>query len=400
MSIDAFSQAFGGTDWNQMTAAAQKKAAALPPPPPPPAQTAANANAKNDGILTFGDILDTINPLQHIPLVDVVYRHLTGDTIRPQGQILGGLLYGGLIGGAIATASVLLHETTGVDAEETIYASLFGDSPASQSGTATAQAAPARTQTAEAQTTHTPAGASPGPAASAPPIQLHPAPQTATAARPPAAQSAQAQSAQAQPAQTRSASTQLAAALASDPADHATAETHARQAVTAANASALRQLAADLASGAQVGNAAAAPAAASPDRAGRMPIRGAVNPNPQMPAGYYNAGNRFGNLARSAPQTPGNTTLPTRPAPPVGPGTWRRLAPGGQDNATAQAQAQAPSQAQPAASDQAKAAAATQQLPPIPPPEAISQLMMRNLEKYQAMSRSAERPASQTNYIN
>ena len=170
MSIDAFSQAFGATDWKQMTTAAQKKAAALPPPPPPkPAATASNDSSP----LTFGDIIDTINPLQHIPLVDALYRRITGDTIRPQGQILGGLLYGGLIGGAVATASVILHETTGIDPEEEILTALLGDDSAHPAATAGA-AAPAKsdpaTKTPPVQTASLEAASAPttpAPAASA-----------------------------------------------------------------------------------------------------------------------------------------------------------------------------------------------------------------------------------------
>ena len=30
---------------------------------------------------TFADFLDIINPLQHIPVLSTLYRHLTGDTI-------------------------------------------------------------------------------------------------------------------------------------------------------------------------------------------------------------------------------------------------------------------------------------------------------------------------------
>ena len=381
MSIDAFSQAFGGTDWDQMTAAAQKKAAALPPPP----QTAAKDAPKDDAFLTFGDILDTINPLQHIPLVDVVYRHLSGDTIRPQGKILGGLLYGGPIGGAVATASVAFHEATGVDVEDSIYNSLFGDSPASQPATAIAEAAPARVQTAEAPTS---------PGAPAPPIPLHPAPRTAGT---PAPRPAPVQPAPVQPAPVQMAAAPVPAA----PPAHASAESRAREALTASNTNALQQLAMDLAAGGQIGDAAT-----TPDRPAKMPARGTINPNPQMPAGYYSTSRRNGGYLRPTPQAFGNTTPPTRPAPPVTPGTWRPLSLGGQDGAQAQDQGQAQAQTQPPAGAQPNTAGAqpnttgAPQPPAIPPPEMISQLMMRNLEKYQAMSRGAERTGNQANYIN
>lgn len=46
--------------------------------------------------LTFGDVLDLINPLQHIPLLGGLYRKLAGDAIDPAIRIAGGALFGGL----------------------------------------------------------------------------------------------------------------------------------------------------------------------------------------------------------------------------------------------------------------------------------------------------------------
>lgn len=51
----------------------------------------------NDSI-GFGDILDIINPLQHLPLVGWAYRHVTGDTIKPVSAMVGGAIFGGGIG--------------------------------------------------------------------------------------------------------------------------------------------------------------------------------------------------------------------------------------------------------------------------------------------------------------
>ncbi len=36
----------------------------------------------SDGF-SFGDIVDIINPLQHIPVVSTIYREMTGDDIGP-----------------------------------------------------------------------------------------------------------------------------------------------------------------------------------------------------------------------------------------------------------------------------------------------------------------------------
>src|SRR3546814_18549505 len=56
------------------------------------------------GELTFSDLLDLVNPLQHIPGVAQVYRAVTGDAIKPAVKIVGGALFGGPIGD-IASAS-------------------------------------------------------------------------------------------------------------------------------------------------------------------------------------------------------------------------------------------------------------------------------------------------------
>ena len=52
---------------------------------------------KKEG-LTFGDVLDIINPLQHIPIVSSIYRMATGDEIGVGSRILGGALFGGPLG--------------------------------------------------------------------------------------------------------------------------------------------------------------------------------------------------------------------------------------------------------------------------------------------------------------
>lgn len=53
----------------------------------------------------FGDFLDIINPLHHLPIIGHLYRHITGDEIAPVARVAGGALFGGFAGagGAIAT---------------------------------------------------------------------------------------------------------------------------------------------------------------------------------------------------------------------------------------------------------------------------------------------------------
>lgn len=62
---------------------------------------------KNPGAISFGDMVDVVNPLQHIPLVGHLYRGISGDEIGPGARFLGGGLYGGPIGAGGALVSLV-----------------------------------------------------------------------------------------------------------------------------------------------------------------------------------------------------------------------------------------------------------------------------------------------------
>ena len=79
---------------------------------------------------SFSDVLDVLNPLQHIPIVNTIYRHLTGDTEGAVADVAGGTLYGGVIGLALATIGLSVEDATGEDPGDTVYAALFGDDKA------------------------------------------------------------------------------------------------------------------------------------------------------------------------------------------------------------------------------------------------------------------------------
>lgn len=68
---------------------------------------------KKEEEYSFWDALDVINPLQHIPLVNLVYREITGDEIKPAARIAGGALFGGGIGLVSAIGDTMLEEVTG-----------------------------------------------------------------------------------------------------------------------------------------------------------------------------------------------------------------------------------------------------------------------------------------------
>ncbi|QDO95996.1 hypothetical protein FNB15_01310 [Ferrovibrio terrae] len=73
---------------------------------------------------TFSDFLDIINPLQHIPIVNTVYRAMTGDKIDPGSRLAGGGLFGGPIGLVASLVSGMVEESTGKDPGEHALAAL------------------------------------------------------------------------------------------------------------------------------------------------------------------------------------------------------------------------------------------------------------------------------------
>lgn len=104
----------------------------LAPASPAPATAPGSSSQRGikvwqDGDTTsFRDILAIVNPLQHIPVVGTVYRALTGDSIATMPSIIGGALFGGPIGLALALAGNAFKSETGMDPGETVVASLFG----------------------------------------------------------------------------------------------------------------------------------------------------------------------------------------------------------------------------------------------------------------------------------
>ncbi|UKJ77665.1 hypothetical protein [Azospirillum brasilense] len=65
--------------------------------------------------LDFGDLLDAVNPLQHLPGVSQVYRHATGDDIGLPARLAGGFLFGGPVGLLGSAAMAAFEAVTGDD---------------------------------------------------------------------------------------------------------------------------------------------------------------------------------------------------------------------------------------------------------------------------------------------
>src|SRR5689334_8031360 len=65
--------------------------------------------------LTFKDLLDTVNPLQQLPIIGSIYRELSGDTISTASRLAGGALIGGPIGLLAAAVNSGIEAITGGD---------------------------------------------------------------------------------------------------------------------------------------------------------------------------------------------------------------------------------------------------------------------------------------------
>jgi len=101
----------------------------------------------------FSDVLDTINPLQHIPVVSTVYRNLTGDEISPGARIAGGSLFGGPIGFISGLFNSVVEGATGRDLSAHVVALLPGGAPSEPAtGLEVAALAPTPTINSDAAT--------------------------------------------------------------------------------------------------------------------------------------------------------------------------------------------------------------------------------------------------------
>ncbi|MDB5407589.1 MAG: hypothetical protein JWL84_2501 [Rhodospirillales bacterium] len=135
-----------------------------PLPATPPQATASTdpAHLWKDKSFGFHDLLDIINPLQHIPIIATVYRYLTGDTIGNVARVAGDALYGGPIGMAAGVVSAGVQIETGKDIGDHVVALLTGDDvPAGPAPIVTAAASPTDRPVTTAAVTTTPAAAAP-----------------------------------------------------------------------------------------------------------------------------------------------------------------------------------------------------------------------------------------------
>jgi hypothetical protein len=76
------------------------------------------------GDFGFGDLLDTINPLQHLPVIVTLYRNMTGDRIGMVPRVVGGALWGRIGGFVSGLLNAVVERFTGKDLGDHVYAFL------------------------------------------------------------------------------------------------------------------------------------------------------------------------------------------------------------------------------------------------------------------------------------
>ena len=109
--------------WRPERATGAKSAAYTPDSLAPAAGNPPESEEKFE----FFDLLDIVNPLQHLPIVSYLYREITDDQIKPVSQIAGGGLYGGLVGAAASTVNVIVEQETGKDIPGNLVSLVLGD---------------------------------------------------------------------------------------------------------------------------------------------------------------------------------------------------------------------------------------------------------------------------------
>ena len=74
---------------------------------------AGQAESRGAGSFSFGDFVDVINPLQHIPGIAEIYRSITNDQISDDARKTGNAIYGFALGGPVGLSAMLAYNAVG-----------------------------------------------------------------------------------------------------------------------------------------------------------------------------------------------------------------------------------------------------------------------------------------------
>ncbi|GIL40772.1 hypothetical protein [Roseiterribacter gracilis] len=83
------------------------------PDAPSATTTLANTQGATGDDLSFSDVLDAINPLQHLPIISTIYREATGSEIKTLPNLIGGAIFGGIFGLIGAAVDSVVKEASG-----------------------------------------------------------------------------------------------------------------------------------------------------------------------------------------------------------------------------------------------------------------------------------------------
>lgn len=113
----------GGTN---ATAGGTKIRAFAPEPGSPSASNPQTGGQTAQEYGVFDTLIDTVNPLQHLPGVSSAYQLATGDDSSPLADMAGGFLFGGPVGLMAGAAKSFLEMVTGKSLTEHAAALLSG----------------------------------------------------------------------------------------------------------------------------------------------------------------------------------------------------------------------------------------------------------------------------------
>ena len=79
----------------------------------PKAVRRSDAERGETSSFSFGDFIDIVNPLQHIPGIAELYRSVTNDQISDEARKTGNALYGFALGGPVGLGAMLAYNAVG-----------------------------------------------------------------------------------------------------------------------------------------------------------------------------------------------------------------------------------------------------------------------------------------------
>lgn len=120
-------------------------------------QTFAIKAFNHDDGPSFSDVLDILNPLQHIPIINTLYQHITGDTEGAVADVAGGTLWTGPIGLVGSLIDLAVKSDTGKSISDNILSWLGLEDDDKPAATAQAQAQLQQAQQQAAVTSAPPA---------------------------------------------------------------------------------------------------------------------------------------------------------------------------------------------------------------------------------------------------